>query len=472
MGVCLKKHDGMAIMNNIYVKNMTQGSELKHILLFTLPLLAGNLFQQLYNIVDSVIVGRYLGHEALAAVGATGSITFLFYALCNGLSAGAGILISQSFGAGRHDDVKRYISNSAYTLLAVGAGLTVISVIAAQLLLQFLDTPQNILPDAVAYMRTACAGTVAVAAYNWINSVLRALGDSKTPLYFLIIASVLNVGLDLLFVFVFGMGVVGAAAATVISQGVSALGSILFAAKKNEYLRLKREHLRLRREHISRCLTTGVPIALQNALVSVSMISLQKTANSFGDTVVAAYTATMRVEQLIQQPFNSLGTALSTFSGQNIGAGKPERVVTGYRRSMLITAGFGTLMLAVFALTANYIVGFFVTDALVVEIGGKALLLSACFYVPLGFIHTTSGLLNGAGDVLFAFLNGLAEVIGRIGFAAVLVMIPGVGMWSVWLTTCLTWVLTAVMCLVRYKSGIWRKKCLVDLKQGGEIKNA
>ena len=401
-------------MNNIYVKNMTQGSELKHILLFTLPLLAGNLFQQLYNIVDSVIVGRYLGHEALAAVGATGSITFLFYALCNGLSAGAGILISQSFGAGRHDDVKRYISNSAYTLLAVGAGLTVISVIAAQLLLQFLDTPQNILPDAVAYMRTACAGTVAVAAYNWINSVLRALGDSKTPLYFLIIASVLNVGLDLLFVFVFGMGVVGAAAATVISQGVSALGSILFAAKKNEYLRLKREHLRLRREHISRCLTTGVPIALQNALVSVSMISLQKTANSFGDTVVAAYTATMRVEQLIQQPFNSLGTALSTFSGQNIGAGKPERVVTGYRRSMLITAGFGTLMLAVFALTANYIVGFFVTDALVVEIGGKALLLSACFYVPLGFIHTTRGLLNGAGDVLFAFLNGLAEVIGRI----------------------------------------------------------
>ena len=472
MGVCLKKHDGMAIMNNIYVKNMTQGSELKHILLFTLPLLAGNLFQQLYNIVDSVIVGRYLGHEALAAVGATGSITFLFYALCNGLSAGAGILISQSFGAGRHDDVKRYISNSAYTLLAVGAGLTVISVIAAQLLLQFLDTPQNILPDAVAYMRTACAGTVAVAAYNWINSVLRALGDSKTPLYFLIIASVLNVGLDLLFVFVFGMGVVGAAAATVISQGVSALGSILFAAKKNEYLRLKREHLRLRREHISRCLTTGVPIALQNALVSVSMISLQKTANSFGDTVVAAYTATMRVEQLIQQPFNSLGTALSTFSGQNIGAGKPERVVTGYRRSMLITAGFGTLMLAVFALTANYIVGFFVTDALVVEIGGKALLLSACFYVPLGFIHTTRGLLNGAGDVLFAFLNGLAEVIGRIGFAAVLVMIPGVGMWSVWLTTCLTWVFTAVMCLIRYKSGIWRKKCLVDLKQGGEIKNA
>ncbi len=442
---------------------MTQGSELRHILLFTLPLLAGNLFQQFYNIVDSVIVGRYLGHEALAAVGATGSITFLFYTLCNGLSAGAGILIAQSFGAGRHDDVKRFITNSAYALGFVGLGLTLISVTCANLLLQMLDTPQNIIANATDYMRTACAGTIAVAAYNWINSVLRALGDSKTPLYFLIIASVLNVGLDLLFVMVFGMGVVGAALATVISQGISAIGSILFAVKKNEYFRMQKAHLKLRKEHFMRCIKTGTPIALQNALVSVSMISLQKTANSFGDIVVAAYTATMRVEQLIQQPFNSLGTALSTFAGQNIGAAKPERVVRGYHRSMLISTAFGLLMLGIFALTSSYIVGFFVTEQQVIEIGAKALLLSAFFYVPLGFIHTTRGLLNGAGDVGFAFLNGLAEVVGRIGFAAVLVHIPGVGMWSVWATTCLTWVLTAVMCLVRYKGGKWRRKCLVDL---------
>ena len=392
---------------NKYVRNMTQGSELKHILMFTLPLLAGNLFQQFYNIVDSVIVGRYLGHEALAAVGATGSITFLFYTLCNGLSAGAGILIAQSFGAGRHDDVKRFIANSAYALGFVGLGLTIISVAFAHLLLQMLDTPQNILANATDYMRTL---------------------------------------------------------ATVIAQGVSAVGSILFAVKKNEYFRLKREHLRLRREQFVRCMKTGTPIALQNALVSVSMISLQKTANSFGDIVVAAYTATMRVEQLIQQPFNSLGTALSTFAGQNVGAAKPDRVVKGYHRSMLISTAFGLLMLGVFAFTSRYIVGFFVTEEQVIDIGAKALLLSACFYVPLGFIHTTRGLLNGAGDVGFAFLNGLAEVVGRIGFAAILVNIPGVGMWAVWTTTCLTWVLTAVMCLIRYKGGKWRKKCLVDIE--------
>lgn len=233
------KRNGTIYMNK-YVRNMTQGSELRHILLFTLPLLAGNLFQQFYNIVDSVIVGRYLGHEALAAVGTTGSITFLFYTLCNGLSAGAGILIAQSFGAGKHDDVRRFITNSAYALGFVGLGLTLISVTAAHLLLQLLDTPQNILESATDYMRTACAGTIAVAGYNWINSVLRALGDSKTPLYFLIVASILNVGLDLLFVMVFGMGVVGAALATVIAQGVSAVGSILFAVKKNEYFRMEK----------------------------------------------------------------------------------------------------------------------------------------------------------------------------------------------------------------------------------------
>lgn len=262
---------------------------------------------------------------------------------------------------------------------------------------------------------------------------------------------------------VFGMGVVGAALATVIAQGVSAVGSILFAVKKNEYFRLKREHLRLRREQFVRCMKTGTPIALQNALVSVSMISLQKTANSFGDIVVAAYTATMRVEQLIQQPFNSLGTALSTFAGQNVGAAKPDRVVKGYHRSMLISTAFGLLMLGVFAFTSRYIVGFFVAEEQVIDIGAKALLLSACFYVPLGFIHTTRGLLNGAGDVGFAFLNGLAEVVGRIGFAAILVNIPGVGMWAVWTTTCLTWVLTAVMCLIRYRGGKWRKNVLLIL---------
>lgn len=442
-----------------YVKSMTEGSELGHILKFTLPLLMGNLFQQLYNIVDSAIVGRYLGKDALAAVGSTGSLTFLFYTLCIGLATGAGILIAQRFGARDMDAVKRLIVNSAYALLLLGLVISVASVFLAEPLLKMMGTPDSIISDAIGYMQVACAGTVAVAAYNWINSVMRSLGDAKTPLIFLIVASVINVVLDLMFVCVFSMGVKGAAWATIISQAVSALGSIVFAFVKNPCFKLEREQLVFNSQIFIKCIVTGIPIALQNALVSVSMVALQRTANSFGEDVMAAYTATMRVEQLVQQPFASLNVAISTFSGQNIGAGKPDRAVKGYHKAVLTGFIFSVVMLALFMLLSYQIVGIFVDDAAVLGIGEAALKLSSLFYFPLGLIHITRGFLNGAGDVGYALINGIAEVVGRIGFASLLVMIPGVGHWAVWGTTCLTWVLTAVMSLIRYKGGRWKKRC-------------
>lgn len=448
-----------------YVRSMTEGSELGHILRFTLPLLLGNLFQQLYNVVDSAIVGRYLGSDKLAAVGSTGSITYLFYTLCIGLATGAGILIAQRFGADDIPSVKRLITNSAYALGMLGVVISVVSTICAEPLLRLLDTPESLLSDAVGYMQIACMGTVAVAAYNWINAVLRSLGDARTPLIFLIVASVINVVLDLLFVVVFQMDVQGAALATIISQAVSALGSIIFAFIKNPCFRFAREELKFRSTVFVKCLTTGIPIALQNALVSISMISLQRTANGFGEDVMAAYTASMRVEQLVQQPFASLNAAISTFAGQNIGAGKRERAVKGYHRCVLVGLGFSLLMLAVFMLFSRQIVGIFVDEPAVLDIGEKALKLSSLFYFPLGLIHITRGMLNGAGDVGFALLNGIAEVIGRIGFAAILVQIPEVGHWAVWGTTCLTWVLTALMSLIRYKSGVWRKKSLAKASE-------
>ena len=434
------------------IKPMTDGSELGHILRFTLPLLAGNLFQQLYNIVDSVIVGKHLGYNALAAVGATGSITYFFYTLCIGLSVGIGILIAQSFGGGRLDDVKKLIANSAYVLGGFGIIVSIASALAAPLLLKMLGTPDSIFDAAVGYMRISCAGTAAVAAYNWINAVLRSLGDSKTPLIFLIIASILNVVLDILFVMVLEMGVNGAAWATVMSQGISAAGSIIFAFYKNPCFSLARTDAVPDNAIMAKCIRTGTPIALQNAMVSVSMIYLQRTANRFGDTVIAAYTATMRVEQLIQQPFSSLSSAVSTFAGQNTGAGKHDRVVKGYKGSMKASAVFAVAMLAVFMAFSPVIIGFFVDEPEVIAIGASALRLSACFYIFLGTIHTTRGLLNGTGDVGYALINGIAEVIGRIGFALILVQISAVGYFAVWGTTCLTWLLTAVMSLMRYRS--------------------
>ncbi len=449
-----------------YVKTMTEGSELGQILRFSIPLLVGNIFQQLYNIVDSAIVGKYLGSDKLAAVGSTGSITYLFFALCIGLATGAGILIAQRFGAGDNNAVKRLISNSAYLLLAFGVLVSVVSTFLAEPLLRMLNTPEHLLPDAVAYMQISCSGTVAVAAYNWINSVMRSLGDSRTPLYFLIFASLLNAGLDLLFVVVFQMDVQGAALATIIAQGISAIGSMIFAFKKNPCFKLSREQFSLRPEIFGRCFITGIPIALQNAFVSVSMISLQSTANGFGENVMAAYTASMRVEQLVQQPFASLNVAVSTFAGQNIGAGKPERAVKGYKKSVLAGLAFAVFMLLVFMFFSYNIVGIFVDEPEVLAIGEKALKLTSLFYFPLGLIHITRGMLNGAGDVGFALLNGIAEVVGRIGFAYILVNFTPLAHWSVWWTTCLTWVLTALMSVARYRWGRWRMRLAFEPDNG------
>ncbi|MGN0624461.1 MAG: MATE family efflux transporter [Oscillospiraceae bacterium] len=447
-----------------YTTDMTKGGEFEHIIRFTLPMLAGNLFQQFYNIVDSIVVGRYLGADALASVGATGSVTYFFYTLCIGLSIGAGILISQRFGAGNHKSVKKYIANSAYVLAAFGIALSLLSAAAAPVLLKLLNTPSEIFDASVGYMRIACLGTVAVAAYNWINSVMRSLGDSKTPLIFLVVASVLNVGLDLLFVVVFKMGVNGAALATVLAQLASAAGSIAFAFAKNPMFRFDSETAAYDGAYAKKCVVTGVPIALQNAMVSLSMIYLQRTANHFGKTVVAAYTATMRVEQLLHQPFSSLNAAISAFTGQNIGAGKKDRVVKGYRQSMLAGTAFALVMLAVFMIFSSQIIALFVDEQEVIKIGASALRLTSYFFVFLGAIHITRGMLNGAGDVNYAMINGLAEVVGRIGFASLLVNINAAGYYAVWGTTCLTWVLTAVMSVARYKSGVWDKSRLEDKK--------
>ncbi len=440
-----------------YTTDMTTGNEFSHIIKFALPMLAGNIFQQLYNIADSIIVGKYLGADALASVGATGSITYFFYTLCIGLATGIGILISQSFGAGNHENVKKYIANSAYVLGIFGIVISFISALLAPFLLKMLNTPAEIFDASVGYMRISCLGTSAVAAYNWINSVMRSLGDSKTPLIFLVVASILNVILDLIFVVVFKMGVNGAAIATITAQGVSAVGSIIFAFIKNPMFRLTRENAIYDRIYARKCVTTGVPIALQNAMVSVSMIYLQSVANHFGKTVVAAYTATMRVEQLIHQPFSSLNAAISAFTGQNVGAGKQERVINGYKTSIKCGSAFALFLLLVFMLFSENIVGMFVDEADVIEIGAAALRISALFYVPLGFIHITRGLLNGAGDVKYAMINGFAEVGGRIGFAILLLNIPGTGYFAVWGTTCLTWLLTGIMSYIRYKSGVWKK---------------
>ncbi len=437
-------------MDTKHVTDMTVGSPVRHILIFALPLLFGNLFQQLYNMVDSIIVGNYVGADAFAAVGSCGSISFLFFSLSSGLSVGIGVIVSQFFGAKEEDKVNATIANSIYVLGVAAILVSLIGIIFAPAILQLLRTPAEILGDAVIYMRTTCAGTIAIVAYNGVASILRALGDSKTPLYFLIISSLINVGLDLLFVLVFYMGVVGVAVATIIAQAVSAITCVIYAYKKVPYFRLTKEQMKPRRQLIYRTIRLGVPIALQNSMIAVSCMALQGVVNSYGKTVMAAYTVTNRVEQIIQQPFGSLSVALTTYAGQNYGSRNIERVKKGFRQATIMAFVFSMVMLPLFFFFSEQIVHIFVKEPEVIRIGAKALQFTSVFYFALGMIYVPRAVLNGCGDAMFAMLNGVTEVSCRIGFSQVFTRVPKLGWWSIWVTTIATWVITSMVCSWRY----------------------
>lgn len=448
-------------MSTKYIQDMTKGNELPLILKFMFPMLLGNIFQQFYNLVDSIVVGKFVNSNALAAVGACGSLSFLFVSVCFGLSVGIGIIISQNFGAGNQEQIKSAITNAAYVIGAAGILMSIVATIFASQVLQLMNTPAEIINDSVRYFRIISGGMIAMAAYNAIASILRALGDSRTPLIFLIVSCIINIILDLIFVLVFHLGVAGVAYATVISQACSAVSCIIFACYKNPYFRLKMEDWKVNRSIITKCIRIGIPVALQNSMIAISMVSLQRVINGFGETVVAAYTATSRVEQLIQQPFNTLGAAMATFSGQNMGANKLDRVKKGYHKGIFLVALFSILALAMAQLGGRAIMEIFVDEEEVIKLGARAIKITSCAYFPLGMIYVTRGLLNGTGDAVYSMINGIVEVIGRVGFSSSLARIPVLGAWSVWLTSGLTWTITAIASVIRYKQGKWKKKSLV-----------
>jgi putative efflux protein, MATE family len=443
------------------VTDMTEGSPVRLLLTFSLPMLVGNLFQQLYTMIDSIIVGNYIGANALAAVGATSSVQFLLFSLSSGMSAGIGIVVSQYLGAKDEEYVKRSIANSIYVMLAAAVFMSLLGFFLSRPMLKLLNTPDNIIDSSDLFLKTICVGLVAVAAYNGISAILRSLGDSTTPLVFLTVSILVNIVLDFLFVLDFKWGVFGTAIATLIAQAIAALGSLLFAVYKNPYFKISKHYLAPNKEIIIRCARLGIPVALQGSMISVSLIVLQSVVNSFGSVVVAAFTVTSRIEQLVQQPYNSLGSAVSTYTGQNIGAGDIERVRTGYRKSFLIMGIFTLCMLPLAQFFGEPIMRLFVNDAEVIVLGTQALKITSWFYFPLGMIYITRGLLNGAGDTVYSFINGIIEMAGRIGFSGPLTKIGPIGVWGVWLATALTWLITGVASFIRYKQGNWKNKCVV-----------
>lgn len=441
--------------------NMTEGNTVKLLITFSIPMLIGNIFQQLYNIVDSVVVGKFVGKDALASIGATNSLTFLFFALCNGIGNGGGIVTSQYFGSGDKKNVKRCITNVGYIMLIFPAIVAITAFLAAEGLLVFLHTPEELLADSITYMRIICCGMLFVSLYNFISSMLRALGDSKTPLYFLIFSCTLNAILDLIFVRGLGLSVAGAGIATIISQFVSAIGSITYAVLTNPYFKLEKEDWKFDKIVTKKAIRVGVPLSLQFALIAVSTMAVQRVVNSFEtiiEGVVAAFTATSRIEQLVHMPYQTLSAALSTYTGQNYGARKKDRVQNGLKQGIILMAAFTVIMFVIMQLFGRNIAMIFIKkdEIAVIDMVAKALKINSWFYIFLGLIYTVRGVLNGLGDVFFSIYNGVIEVLGRFTVPFLLTSIPAIGVWGIWWSVGVVWSMAGISAWFRYL--YYRKK--------------
>ena len=446
---------------NKFLKDMTKGTPWKLLLQFAVPLFIGNIFQQLYNMVDSIIVGNFVGPNALGAIGTTNSLNFLFFSLVAGLSVGIGIIVAQFFGSNNEEKVKDTIGNAIWIVLISSVIMACIGFFVAKPVLVLLRTDKVILGDATAYLKVTSIGICCTGLYNGVSSILRALGDSKTPLIFLISASLVNVVLDLWFVLGLGWGVVGAGVATAFSQFLSAVTCIFYAYKSNTYFRLKKKNFKLNSYIVEKSLRLGIPVALQNSLIAFSLIVLQAIVNGYGATFTTAFTVISRIETLVQQPFMSLGAAVSTYTGQNLGAGKTDRVVKGFNSSNVMNGIFSAVVLVLFWTFTSPIVSIFGKDVEVLRIASDGLRITSCFYVFLGLIYTTRNVLNGAGDAMFSLFTGIGECIGRVGFAYPLTLIPFLGSYGVFVATGITWMLNGLFSLIRYKRGKWKTINLV-----------
>lgn len=440
-------------MNLSFIKkkniNMIEGNPVKLLIQFSIPMLIGNLFQQVYNLVDSIVVGQMIGSNALAAVGATGSATFFFFALCNGIGSGGGIIVSQLFGAKEFSKLKKCMTNVAYIMIVLPMIIGTLAYFLAEPLLIFLKTQPEVLHDSVRYMHVMCIGIIFVSMYNYVSSMLRALGDSITPLIFLIFSCIVNGILDVLLVSI-GFGVIGAAYATMISQLLSGLLCLGFAFKTNEYFKFTKSDMLFDSMMVKKVVKLGVPLSLQYSLIAISTMALQSVVNSFGVTAMATFTATSRIESIIHQPYQTLATSASTFTGQNYGAKKMRRIVRGYRDSLKIMAIFTVIMLIVMQLFSRYIMRIFVSDIEVIDMGAKALKITSMFYIALGALYVIRGVSNGLGDGLFALLNGIVEVFGRFIVPIALVSIPLIGVWGIWWSTGIVWFISCLTAWLRY----------------------
>lgn len=418
-------------MANARTKDLTVGSPLKLIANFMLPLIFGLLFQQFYSMVDTVVVGKFLGTDALAGVGSTGSINFLVLGMVTGICAGFAIPVAQKFGQRDMDGLRGFVGNMVWLGAGIALLVTLVTTVMCRRILVWMQTPEETFQYAYSYIWVIFLGIPATVLYNLLSGILRSLGDSKTPLVFLVLSSLLNVGLDILFIVTFQMGVAGAGWATLLSQLISGLLCLLYIGKKFPVLHLSREDLRYRPKYAVRLLSNGLPMGLQYSITAVGSILLQTAVNGLGAEAMAAITAGSKVSMLCTCPFDAMGTTVATFAGQNWGAGKPDRVHRGVWNCGILGVFYSLLMLLVTYFWGASMTMLFLDPkdiaavSMILPMSQKFLMINAAAYVPLMFILLLRFTIQGLGFSHLAVFAGVFEMVARAVIALCLVPLAG-----------------------------------------------
>ncbi|MDE5866753.1 MAG: MATE family efflux transporter [Lachnospiraceae bacterium] len=431
-------------------KDMTNGSPMRLILEFAIPLLFGALFQQFYSMVDAIIVGRYLGVNALGAVGATGSVNFLIIGFCMGVCNGFAIPIAQEFGAGNERNLRKYVANSVWLSIIFAIVMTIAVVLLCRPILSLMRTPENIIDQSYSYIVIIFMGIPITYLYNMTSAIIRSLGDSKTPVIFLTMAALLNIVLDLLCIRVFNLGVSGAAIATVISQAAAGICCLIFMKKKFRILQLSKEDWIRDKNYMFKLCNMGLPMGLQYSITAIGSIVLQSAVNGIGSDAVATVTAGSKLSMFLVCPFDNMGSAMATYGGQNAGAGKLDRIGRGLKDCIILGAAYSVIAFGIVIFFGKNLLLLFLdsSETAILNNAHWYLMMNGCFYFPLALVNIVRFLIQGMGYSRLAVFAGFFEMIARglMGF----VVVPALGFSAVGFANPLAWIFADIFLIPAY----------------------
>lgn len=458
----------MELVKKIFAPvDMTEGSPWKKIVLFTIPMLLGNIAQQLYNTVDSIVVGKYVGDNALAAVGSAGPIFNLLLVLFIGISVGAGIMVSQYFGGRRREELSKTIGNCILLTALATIFVMVVATLITRPLLELLNTPESIIDWCASYLMILFLGSGGLAYYNILSGILRGLGDSVSALVYLLVSTILNIVLDLVFVVYFNMGVSGVALATAAAQAISAVLCAMKLARMRDIFDLHFHYLKLHKEYALNIVRLGLPSGVTQAILSMAMIIVQSLTNSFGETFIAATVIVMRVDGFAMLPNFSFGTAMTTYAGQNVGARAYDRVMKGAKQGTFIAMGTSAAITALILLFGRHVMGVFTNTASLVDLSMRMMWILSLGYIAMAVTQSLSGVMRGAGDTMTPmWISIVTTIIIRVPIAYGLVYLtrspqfPGGRQESIYISLLCAWMLGALITGIFYRKGKWKEKAI------------